>query len=154
MRKVYKCRSANPIPTGEGRLSPPITTGTTNVFHLSASLYSTWYIQLRLSHLMLGYIHPYYIVMGMDANMKVCMHSQVWNLIIGCCISIQSTKLMFCSSHIFVFCFLFIFQWIFIWVLKLFRSIKISSDTGSNVGFLVCCCYDCGSLLFFVFWLL
>ena len=26
------------IPTGEGRLSPPITTGTPNVFHLPASL--------------------------------------------------------------------------------------------------------------------
>ena len=31
-------RSVNPIPTGEGRLSPPITTGTPNVFHLLASL--------------------------------------------------------------------------------------------------------------------
>ena len=31
-------RSVNPIPTGEGRLSPPITTGTPNVFHLPASL--------------------------------------------------------------------------------------------------------------------
>ena len=31
-------RSANPIPTGKGRLSPPITTGTPNVFHLPASL--------------------------------------------------------------------------------------------------------------------
>ena len=30
--------SVNPIPTGEGRLSPPITTGTPNVFHLPASL--------------------------------------------------------------------------------------------------------------------
>jgi hypothetical protein len=27
-----------PIPTGEGRTSPPITTGTLNVFHLPASL--------------------------------------------------------------------------------------------------------------------
>ena len=33
-------RSINPIPTGEGRLSPPITTGTPNVFHLLASLTS------------------------------------------------------------------------------------------------------------------
>jgi hypothetical protein len=32
-------RSVNPIPTGEGRLSPPITTGTPNVFHLPASLF-------------------------------------------------------------------------------------------------------------------
>ena len=32
-------RSVNPIPTGEGRLSPPITTGTPNVFHLPASLH-------------------------------------------------------------------------------------------------------------------
>ena len=32
-------RIVNPIPTGEGRLSPPITTGTPNVFHLPASLY-------------------------------------------------------------------------------------------------------------------
>ena len=31
-------RSVNPIPTGEGRLSPHITTGTPNVFHLPASL--------------------------------------------------------------------------------------------------------------------
>ena len=31
-------RSVNPISTGEGRLSPPITTGTPNVFHLLASL--------------------------------------------------------------------------------------------------------------------
>ena len=28
----------NPIPTGEGRLSPPIATGTPKVFHLPASL--------------------------------------------------------------------------------------------------------------------
>ena len=32
-------RSVNPIPTGEGRLYPLITTGTPNVFHLPASLY-------------------------------------------------------------------------------------------------------------------
>ena len=32
-------RSVNPIPTGEGRLSPPITPGTPNVFHLPASLH-------------------------------------------------------------------------------------------------------------------
>ena len=31
-------RSVNPIPIGEGRLSPPITTGTPNVFHLPAPL--------------------------------------------------------------------------------------------------------------------
>ena len=31
-------RLVNPIPTGEGRLSPPITTGTPNFFHLPASL--------------------------------------------------------------------------------------------------------------------
>ena len=31
-------RSVNPIPTGEGRLSPPITTDTPKVFHLPASL--------------------------------------------------------------------------------------------------------------------
>ena len=35
-------RSVNPIPTGEGRLSPPITTGTPNVFHLPASLKSNY----------------------------------------------------------------------------------------------------------------
>ena len=34
-------RSLNPIPTGEGRLSPPITTGTPNVFHLPAPLYES-----------------------------------------------------------------------------------------------------------------
>ena len=32
-------RSVNPIPTGEVRLSPPITAGTPNVFHLPASLW-------------------------------------------------------------------------------------------------------------------
>ena len=31
-------RSVNPIPIGEGSLSPPITAGTPNVFHLPASL--------------------------------------------------------------------------------------------------------------------
>ena len=31
-------RSVNPIRTGEGRLSPPITTGTPKVFHLPAAL--------------------------------------------------------------------------------------------------------------------
>ena len=31
-------RSVNPIRTGEGRLSPPITTGPLNIFHLPASL--------------------------------------------------------------------------------------------------------------------
>ena len=31
--------SVKPIPTGEGRLSQPITTGTPNVFHLPASLH-------------------------------------------------------------------------------------------------------------------
>ena len=31
-------RSVNPSSTGEGRLTPPITTGTPNVFHLPASL--------------------------------------------------------------------------------------------------------------------
>ena len=31
-------RSVNPISTGEGRSSPPITTGTPNVFHLPALL--------------------------------------------------------------------------------------------------------------------
>ena len=31
-------RSVNPIPNGVGRLSPPNTTGTPNVFHLPASL--------------------------------------------------------------------------------------------------------------------
>ena len=31
-------RSVNPITTGEGRLSPPITSGTPNVFHLPALL--------------------------------------------------------------------------------------------------------------------
>ena len=31
-------KSVNPIPTGVGRLSPPIATGTPNVFHLPASM--------------------------------------------------------------------------------------------------------------------
>ena len=33
------CRSVNPTRTGEGRFSPPITTGPPNGFHLPASLY-------------------------------------------------------------------------------------------------------------------
>ena len=33
-------RSVNPIPTGEGILSPPITTGPPQFFHLPASLHS------------------------------------------------------------------------------------------------------------------
>ena len=33
-------RSVNPVQTEEGRLSPPITTGTSNVFHLPASLHN------------------------------------------------------------------------------------------------------------------
>ena len=41
-------RSVNPIPTGEGRLSPPITTGTPNVFHLPASLFRIEIDQLCL----------------------------------------------------------------------------------------------------------
>ena len=32
-------KSVNPIPTGKGRLSPPITIGTPNLFHLPASLF-------------------------------------------------------------------------------------------------------------------
>ena len=32
------CRSVNPIRTGEGRLSPPITIAPPHVFHLPASL--------------------------------------------------------------------------------------------------------------------
>ena len=32
------CRAVNPIQTGGGRLSSPITTGTPNVFHLPAPL--------------------------------------------------------------------------------------------------------------------
>ena len=34
-------RSVNPIPTGEGRLSPSITTGTPNFFQLPASMQFT-----------------------------------------------------------------------------------------------------------------
>ena len=36
-------RSVNPIPTGEGRFSLPITTCTPNVFHLPASLKSIYH---------------------------------------------------------------------------------------------------------------
>ena len=39
-------RSVKPIPTGEGRLSPPITTGTPNVFHLPESLPSNYFKDL------------------------------------------------------------------------------------------------------------
>ena len=39
-------RSFNPFGTGEGRLSPPITTGTPKVFHLPASLLCTKMRQL------------------------------------------------------------------------------------------------------------
>ena len=40
-------RSVNPIPTGEGRLTPAITTGTPKVFHLPASL--VWDHPLKMS---------------------------------------------------------------------------------------------------------
>ena len=36
------CRSVNPIWTGEGRLSPPITTSPSNVFDLPAALGIIW----------------------------------------------------------------------------------------------------------------
>ena len=35
-------RSVNPIPTRKGRLSPPITTGTPNVYHLTAPFNKFW----------------------------------------------------------------------------------------------------------------
>ena len=38
LRGPIFCRSVDPIRTGEGRLSPPITKGPSNVFHLPASL--------------------------------------------------------------------------------------------------------------------
>ena len=40
-------RPVKPIRTGEGRLSPPITTGTPKVFHLPASLGTAVAVQLR-----------------------------------------------------------------------------------------------------------
>ena len=43
-------RSVNPIPTGEGRLSPSITTGTPNVFHLPASLLEQRGFDLESDH--------------------------------------------------------------------------------------------------------
>ena len=42
-------RIVNPVPTGEGRLSPPITTGTPNVFHLPASLYGITLCAVQLT---------------------------------------------------------------------------------------------------------
>ena len=43
--------SVNPIPTGEDRLSPPITTGPSKVFHLPASLYGMNEISSKLADL-------------------------------------------------------------------------------------------------------
>ena len=48
--------SVNPIPTGEGRLSPPITTGTPKVFHLPASLHI---------------LHTYIIIKNIIINKKI-----------------------------------------------------------------------------------
>ena len=42
-------RSVNPIPTRECRLSPPITTGTPNVFHLPASLHVVYRYEYQLT---------------------------------------------------------------------------------------------------------
>ena len=43
-------RSVNPVPTGEGRLSPPIPNSNPNVFHLPASLNSIrFYVLITLS---------------------------------------------------------------------------------------------------------
>ena len=39
-------KSVNPIPTGEGRLFPPNTTGTPNVFHLPALLHNKDFFDL------------------------------------------------------------------------------------------------------------
>ena len=43
------CISVNPISTGEGRLSPPITTGTPNVFHLPAALSTVQLTSIKVS---------------------------------------------------------------------------------------------------------
>ena len=50
-------RSDIPIPTGEGRLSPPITTGTPNVFHLPASLI----VSIKLTQSPWLTVHCYYL---------------------------------------------------------------------------------------------
>ena len=43
-------RLVNPIPTRKGRLSPSITTGTPNVFHLPASLLEQRGFDLESDH--------------------------------------------------------------------------------------------------------
>ena len=50
-------RSVNPIQTGEGRLSPPITTGTPNVFHLPASLHKTHSLPPKNLRIFSMYLH-------------------------------------------------------------------------------------------------
>ena len=56
-------RSVNPIPTKEGRLPPPITTGTPNVFHLQASLdkITQPMSQLTLSGEGKGHFYPFFL---------------------------------------------------------------------------------------------
>ena len=48
------CTSVDPIRTGEGRLSPPITTGTPNVFHLPAPLNYLFAYPIMESHATFG----------------------------------------------------------------------------------------------------
>ena len=51
-------RSNTLIPTGEGRLFPPITTGTPNVFHLPASLTLQPHLQPHLQPSLQASLHP------------------------------------------------------------------------------------------------
>ena len=50
-------RSFNPIGTGEGRLSPPITTGPPNIFHLPASINRNE-LKLPISAHMSDFVRP------------------------------------------------------------------------------------------------
>ena len=58
-------RSVNPITTGEGRLSPPITSGTPKIFHLPTSLQVKSLLKL----------HVYLSVIGDLEHLEAALHN-------------------------------------------------------------------------------
>ena len=60
-----------PIRTGEGRLSPPITTGTPNVFHLPASLFKYLFLEHKQP---LTQDHSIFVVMESNCPSKHILH--------------------------------------------------------------------------------
>ena len=65
-------RSVNPIPTGEGRLYPPITTGIPNVFHLPASLQLIY--QIQKSHCNWSHIGSFEVINTLMQQNHLCIY--------------------------------------------------------------------------------